>query len=134
MHFTWAAHFRKFDGTSRRSQRGGNRAMAVIAGRNVGTNDLVVMGAGVVMFIDSFLPWWGFNVKGFGGGSVSGWHFFLAWLSILLGIAVVGVAAARIFGGRSLPPIAGGAVSTTFITAAVSSLVFIILVIRWLTY
>ena len=32
--------------------------MAVIGGRNVGTNDLVIMGAGVLMFIDSFLPWW----------------------------------------------------------------------------
>jgi len=108
--------------------------MAVIAGRNVGTNDLVVMGAGAVMFIDSFLPWWGFNIKGVGGGSVSGWHFFWTWLSILLVIAVAGVAAARIFAGRSMPAVAGGAVSTNFITAAVSLLVVVILLIRWLTY
>ena len=41
--------------------------MAVIGGRNVGNNDLVVMGAGALMFIDSFLPWYGVSIKGFGG-------------------------------------------------------------------
>jgi hypothetical protein len=107
--------------------------MAVIGGRNVGTNDLVVMGAGVLMFIDSFLPWYGVSVKGFGGGSVSGWHFFWTWLSVLLVIAVAGSVAARVFANRTLPAVAGG-FSWGFITAAVSALVVLIILIRWVTY
>ncbi len=107
--------------------------MAVIGGRNVGTNDLVVMGTGVLIFIDSFLPWWG--AKHTGLADTSGWNAgFGAWFSILLLIAVAGVTAARVFGGRSMPAVAGGAVSWTFITAAVSALAAIIILLRWLTF
>lgn len=113
--------------------------MAVIGGRNVGTNDLVIMASGLVMFIVSFLPWYGVSfhgVAGLAGGSdsVSGWHFVGAWFPILLVIAVAGVAAARVFGGRALPPIANGVVGWGFITAAVSLLAAIIILLRWLTY
>ena len=108
--------------------------MAVIGGRNVGTNDLVVMGAGVVIFIDSFLPWYGASFAGF-SSTVSGWNAgFGAWFSILLLIAVAGVTAARVFGGRSMPAVGGGSVSWTFITAAVSALAFIIMLLRWVTF
>jgi hypothetical protein len=113
--------------------------MAVIGGRNVGNNDLAVMGAGVLMFIDSFLPWYGVTIKGasgFPGGSasVSAWHFFGAWFPLLLVLAVAGVTASRVFGGRTLPPIANGAVSWNLIAGAVSTLAALIILIRWLTY
>jgi hypothetical protein len=107
--------------------------MAVIAGRNVGTNDLVVMGAGVVMIVDSFLPWWG--AKHTSLANTSGWNAgFGAWFSILLVIAVAAVAATRIFAGRTMPTVANGAVSWTFLTAAVSALAVIIILLRWLTF
>jgi hypothetical protein len=110
-----------------------NKVMAVIGGRNVGTNDLVVMGAGVLIFIDSFLPWWG--AKHTGLADASGWNAgFGAWFSIILLIAVAGVTAARVFGGRSMPAVGGGAVSWTFLTAAVSALAAIIILLRWLTF
>ncbi len=109
--------------------------MAVIGGRNVGTNDLVVMGAGALMVINSFLPWYGVSIKGFGGATTSGWNSgFGAWFSILLVIAVGVVAAVRVFGGRSMPAVNGGSVSWTFITAAVSVLAAIIILLRWVTY
>jgi hypothetical protein len=109
--------------------------MAVIGGRNVGTNDLVVMGAGALMFIDSFLPWYGVSIHGFGSATVSGWNAgFGAWFSILLVIAVAVVAAVRVFGGRSMPAVGNGSVSWNLITAGVSALAFIIMLIRWLTF
>jgi hypothetical protein len=116
--------------------------MAVIGGRNVGTNDLVVMGAGALMLIDSFLPWYGVSFKGISGvagarggsASVSAWHFLGAWFPMLLILAVAGVTAARVFGGQTMPTVANGAVSWTFITAAVSVLAAIIILLRWVTY
>jgi hypothetical protein len=113
--------------------------MAVIGGRNVGNNDLAVMGAGALMFIDSFLPWYGVSFKGGGGftgasASVSAWHFVGAWFPMLLVLAVAGWTAARVFGGRTLPPVANGAVSWNLIAAAVSILAAVIILIRWLTY
>ncbi len=108
--------------------------MAVIGGRNVGTNDLVIMGAGVLMFIDSFLPWYGVDFHGIGGGTLSGWHFFWNWLSIILVVAIAGAVAARVFANRALPPVAGGAYSWNLILAALGVLIVIILLIRWLTY
>jgi hypothetical protein len=107
--------------------------MAAIGGRNVGTNDLVVMGTGVLMFIVSFFPWYGASFAGF-SSTVSGWSAgFGAWFSILLVIAVSGVTAARVFGGRAMPAVGGG-VSWAFITAAVSALAFIIILLRWITF
>ena len=107
--------------------------MAVIAGRNVRTNDLVVMGAGVLMIVDSFLPWWG--AKHSSLANRSGWNAgFGAWFSILLVIAVAVVAAVRVFGGRAMPPVANGAVSWTLLTAAVSALAVVIILLRWLTF
>ena len=82
--------------------------MAVIGGRNVGNNDLAVMGAGALMFIDSFLPWYGVSAitRESAAASVSGWHFFWTWLSIIL---VLRSQARRLPGcsrGRTLPPVA----------------------------
>ncbi len=109
--------------------------MAVIGGRNVGNNDLVIMGAGVLMFIDSFLPWYGTKFLGFRDVTVSGWSAgFGAWFSILLVIAVAGVVATRVFAGRAMPAVGNGSVSWTFITAAVSLLATLIILIRWLTF
>ena len=109
--------------------------MAVIGGRNVGTNDLVVISAGIVMFIVSFFPWYGVSVKGFSGASASGWNSgFGAWFSVLLVIAVAGAAAARVFGNKTLPSVAGGAVSPALIAAGVSVIAVIIILLRWVTY
>lgn len=109
--------------------------MAVIGGRNVGNNDLAIMGAGVLMFIDSFLPWYGTKFLGFHDITVSGWSAgFGSWFSIILVIAVAGVTAARVFGGRAMPAVANGAVTWTFITAAVSALAAVIILLRWLTF
>jgi hypothetical protein len=109
--------------------------MAVIAGRNVGTNDLVVMGAGVLMFVDSFLAWQGITIKGLTGITRNAWGAgFGAWFSVLLIVAVGGVAAARVFAGRTMPAVNNGAVSWTLITGGVSVVAAVIILLRWVTY
>jgi hypothetical protein len=103
--------------------------MAVIAGRNVGTNDLVVIGAGVLMFVDSFFPLYGigpYHDNSWNGG-------FTAILPLLLVLAVAGLAAARVFRSVALPPVAGGAVSWTFVSAAASALAVLFILLRWVT-
>ncbi len=108
--------------------------MTVIGGRNVGTNDLVVMGAGVLMFIDSLLPWFGASFAGH-SSSTSAWGAgFGAWFSVLLCMVVAGVVAARVFGGRAMPPVGNGSVSWAFITTAISALAVLIILLRWVTY
>jgi hypothetical protein len=108
--------------------------MAVIGGRNVATNDIVIMASGLVMFIVSFLPWYGASFLGH-SDSVSAWSAgFGAWFSCLLVLAVGGVVAFRVFGGRDLPALGNGAVSWAFVLTAVSILAAIIVLLRWLTY
>ena len=66
---------------------------------------------------------------------MSGWSAgFGAWFSIILVIAVAGLTAARVFAGRTMPTVANGEFSWTFITAAVSALARSSSCIRWLTY
>jgi hypothetical protein len=108
--------------------------MAVIGSRNVGTNDLVLMGAGVLMLIDSFLPWYGASLLGISRSS-SAWNSgFGAWFSVLLVMVVAGSVAGRVFGGRRMPVVANGAVSWNLICVGASVLALIIILLRWVTY
>jgi hypothetical protein len=108
--------------------------MAVIGGRNVGTNDLVVMGVGVLAFIDSFLPWWGVDFKGLGGGSVSAWHFVGAWFPVVLMMAVAMLVVGKVFNGRSMGQIGTSPVSWNLVSVAVAAIAAIIILLRWVTY
>nr|MDT0666819.1 hypothetical protein [Micromonospora sp. DSM 115978] len=61
------------------------------------------MGAGVVVFVSSFLPWHGASYGGYSASS-NGWNSgFTAWFPILLCIVAAGLVAARVFGKAQLP-------------------------------
>jgi hypothetical protein len=104
--------------------------MARIGGRDVATNDLGLMGGGLLVLISSFLPWYGASFRGF-SDSVSGWNSGWAWIPILLCIAVAGVVAAREFGGARLP--AAGPVGPALLLLAVAGLATLLILLRWLT-
>lgn len=72
--------------------------MVDIAGRRVDTNDAVVMGAGVLMLIDSFLHWFSFYVYSYNAFDAG----FLSWFPVLLVWAVAGIAAAKVFAGQTI--------------------------------
>jgi hypothetical protein len=105
--------------------------MAKIGGRDVATNDLGLMGGGLLVLISSFLPWYGASFRGF-SDSTSGWNSgFLAWFPILLCIAIAGVVAAREFGGARLP--ATGPVGPALLLLLVAAFATLLILLRWLT-
>jgi hypothetical protein len=66
------------------------------------TSDKVVAGSGLLLFIASFLPW--FGIEGF-SGSGNGWDVGFLWGGIpaLLGLAAAGVVLATKLGDVKLP-------------------------------
>jgi hypothetical protein len=69
--------------------------------------DLGIIGAGVIAFIASLLPFYTVSVSagGLGGasGSVSAWHGFFGWFGILVALAVAVVVALSVFNLVKLP-------------------------------
>jgi hypothetical protein len=76
--------------------------VAVVAGRQVRTPDLILSGAGVAMLLDSLLPWYGYDA--------SGWHptydgfqsGFLAFVPLLIVMLIAGTSATRAWTGSDL--------------------------------
>lgn len=66
--------------------------------------DRMILIAGLVFFVDSFLPWYGAGFNGLGlhlSVTISGWSSGgLAVLAILLGVADMAFAAARVLGAN----------------------------------
>ena len=103
--------------------------MARIGGRDVATYDIGVLGAGLVVFIASFLPWYGVKIDHF-SATASGWHSgFLAWFPILLCIAIAAVVAGQVFGRVRVP--AAGPIQPALLLTLVSALALLLIVIRW---
>ena len=94
--------------------------------------DWAVIGAGVVGFIASFLPWYtiSFDIPGLVSvsESASGWHSFLSWFSMLLLLAAAGLVLAREAGTQINLP-----VPTAVATLALSALAFLLILLRWVT-
>ena len=103
--------------------------------RQMPRNDLGVLVAGVLAFIASFFPYYGYDVKGaagaFTGGSAStsAWHSY-ATLALLLILAATIVAAVQVFAGDTLP---STPVSWNFVVVALSGLGTLLLIIRSFT-
>jgi hypothetical protein len=100
--------------------------------------DLAILGGGLLTFIASFLPWYGFKFSGVtignfheGGasGSVSAWHSYstLALLLVFVGVAFAAVA---IFSPTSLPTLPVG---PRWIAAGLVSLGTLLELLRLLT-
>lgn len=93
--------------------------------------DWGVVGGGALVFIAGLLPWYGFSVKGFSGGSVSGWSAgFTGWASILLCTAVAVYVALRVSGSVDMPELPVG---PALLAAGISGLGVLLMVIRLFT-
>jgi hypothetical protein len=107
--------------------------MATVAGRQVETNDLGVMAAGVAALVFSLLPYWGvsYKVQGLGSASssITAWHSY-ALLGVLLLVAAAGVVAARVFAGVTLPDLPIG---WHVLVAGASALGTLLVILRGLT-
>ncbi|GAA2002651.1 hypothetical protein [Catenulispora subtropica] len=103
----------------------------------LGRNGLVIAAGGLLAFIVSFFPWYGYSGSGASElkamgvkTSVNAWDAgFAAWFSVLLllALAVVGVLAAQ--GIVKWAPLLLG-----FVEAAGGLLAAVLVLLRWLTY
>lgn len=95
----------------------------------------VVVAAGVLAYVSSFLPWYALTasvpILGITQSTdVNAWRAgFGAWFSVLLMVAAAGVVLAGTVGGRLRRP-----ASRSLITLALSALAFITIVLRWATF
>lgn len=64
--------------------------------------DRVIAISGFLYLIFMFFPWYGFDLDGF-HPSRNGWHYFLAWIALILVIAMVAQIAVARFTDTKLP-------------------------------
>lgn len=95
----------------------------------VSRNDKGLIGAGIVVFIASFLPYWGVSAGPF-TSSTNAWTGYATFGLLLLFIAA-GIAAARVFGGASLPKLPLGA---NLIVAGLAAIGTLLVILRGFTY
>jgi hypothetical protein len=107
--------------------------VAVVAGRQVRTADLVLAGAGVAMLIASLLPWYGYDA--------SGWHptydgfqsGFLAFFPLLIVVLIAGTAGTRAWTGADLGTVGSRAVSWDAIFLLGDAIALLLVVLFWAT-
>ncbi|MBI1758211.1 MAG: hypothetical protein HYR62_03155 [Actinobacteria bacterium] len=107
--------------------------MANFDPKKVSTLDWVLIGAGGLAFIDSFLPWYtaSFNIAGFvsGSQSVSAWGVgFAAWFSVLLLVA-----SAALVLGKAADVNVALPIPTPLATLGASALALLLILLRWVT-
>lgn len=106
--------------------------MVKIAEREVPLTDAVLMGTGALMLVDGFLPWYGVDLGPFGGVNVKGLSSgFLAWLPIVLVVAVGVVVAARVFAGQKLP--VNRSIGPSALLLVVAGVATVLIVLKLLT-
>ena len=97
----------------------------------VTTLDWVVVGAGLLAYISSFLPWYRADVSILGierSATANAWNAGIgAWLPVLL-LAVAGVVVLASATGVRLPT------SKSLITLGLSALAVIAILLRWMTF
>ena len=100
--------------------------------KNLPRNDQMILGAGVLAFIASFLPYYGVSGSFFGhheSTSTSAWHGWNVF-ALLLILAATLIAAVIVFAASSMPELP---VSPNFAVAGLAALGTLILIIRSFT-
>jgi hypothetical protein len=101
--------------------------------KQINRNDQGIVGAGIVAFIASFLPFWGVSSSGSGfhySASVNAWH---SWgiLGLLFVFVAAGIVAARVLGNKNLPKLPVG---VNVLVAGLAGLGTLLLILRGFTY
>ena len=78
-----------------------NDAVATLKGAD--RLDLATIGAGILVLLASFMPYYtmSYDLGAFGGetsGSASAWHGFFGWFAMLCAVAAAGILAAHLLG------------------------------------
>jgi len=95
-------------------------------------DQIIMMGAGALAFIASFMPWVSVSL-GFVSGSGNAWQSgLLAWFSVLVSLAVAAAVAADAFLGIKLPRAGRFTAANLLVAGAVLALVLIVVRAIWL--
>jgi len=97
--------------------------------KQINRNDQLIVGGGIVAFIASFLPYWGWSGGGY-SASTSAWTGYATIGLLLLFIAAL-IVAARVFMNATLPKLPLG---PNLLVAALAALGTILVIIRGFTY
>jgi hypothetical protein len=93
----------------------------------------IILAAGILLFIDLFLPWfhWSVGVPGFyiGVGSLNAFHYFLAWFGSFCAIAAAVIIALKVFANMKIN---AGALKVEHLALALSALGFLFILISLL--
>lgn len=96
-------------------------------------NEWGILGGVFVAFVGLFFHAWHVNIKGFGGGTLLGWHFLGLWFPVLiLGGAAVAIVVIRALRSDLIPTTIP--VGTRVVVGALLILAVLIELIRGLTY
>jgi hypothetical protein len=105
----------------------------VISGRRFAFADVILSGAGIVMLVNSLLPWYGYDANGWHptyDGFQSG---FLAFLALVVVVVIAGTSATRAWTGTQLPAVAGTALTWDAVFVIADALALLLVVIFWAT-
>jgi hypothetical protein len=94
---------------------------------------MVVLGAGILLFINTFIPWYRVSFDygaGIGGSwNWNAWHFFLAWFGSLLAIAAAVLIALKVFANMKIN---AGPLKAEHLAFALGALGFLFIFIKLL--
>lgn len=97
--------------------------------KQLSTLDRVIAGGATVVFVASFMPWYGVSVGPF-SASVSGWSAgFTAWAGALL-LTLAGVLLVLRRSGATLPSLQVG---PSVLVAGIAGLGLLLVIIRWVS-
>jgi hypothetical protein len=104
--------------------------MASFDPARVSKAEWIGLGAGLIAFIASFLPWFSLSAGILGSISANAWSLgFLAWFPVLLMVAAAGVILAQQL-GVTVPAVKP---SWPLILLGVAALSLILILLRWIT-
>ena len=108
--------------------------------QKLGRTEQVLAGAGIVLFIVGFFPWFSASVTGFGvtySGHANAWSSpsgFIDWFPILLLLAYAVVLALPAFGVAVNIPVLAGETNRAFVGLVLSAFALLLFAIQGLTY
>ena len=107
--------------------------MAVIAGRQFRTPELILSGAGIVMLVDSLLPWRGYDANGWHPTYTAFQSGFWPFLSVLIVVLVAGTAATRTWAASGSAGIASGRLTWNALFLLADAAAALLILLFWAT-
>jgi hypothetical protein len=107
--------------------------LAVIAGHEFQTPDLLMSGAGIAMLIDSLLPWYGYDANGWHPTYTAFQSGFLAFFPLLIVVLIAGTSVTRAWSGTELSKLGSGQVTWNALFLIGDAFAALLIILFWST-